>query len=239
MSIKRKVALISAGVIICLAAAIGWWYVSDTYVEFQPLVPNDKNELVEVEGYADFYKNLEILMKEEGIDYRINILDHPEVPLKIALNKNRVASLTKKACDIVWVYQHRERDYPSFPCAGEGYEGVVFYKDSLRNRNDSAIDLTCNDIKATEQIFQSAVKKAGGPAHWNIKLPLAVYYRQYYGYVNKAGEKIVEIEMPLMGDISSLWYQFDPPSDGGDIFLHAVINLTRKEIVSFYNNGNA
>lgn len=238
MSIKRKIALVSAGVIVCLAAAYGWWYVSNTYVEFRPMI-NNRNELVEVEGYDDFFENLEILLKEEHINYRINILDHPEVPLKVAMNKKQIAYLTQKAVDLVWIYQHRKSEYSCFPCVGEGYEGVVFYKDSLNNSADSAIDLTCDDIKATEQIFQSAVEKAGGPTHWGINAPLSIYYRQYYGYVNAAGEKIIMIEMPLKGEIKSIWIRGFSYSDGGDIFLHAVINLTKKEIVSFRNNGYA
>lgn len=117
-----KISLIASLTAICLAATSWWVYITYTYNELTPLVFDRQKGYVTPDIGDDFFKNLRIVLEAEHIDYKLNVLDHPLVPLKTAMNQALICELTAKAQDVVWMYRHMHEKLPSFLYEGKGYQ---------------------------------------------------------------------------------------------------------------------
>jgi hypothetical protein len=209
---------------VCIAAivSVSWWaYTTFTYVEFDP------GSRVNM----DFYSNLRIVLDANHINYIIDAADHPEIPLKIARDKELVRKLADQAQDIVWLYNHSSKQYPSFVCFGEGYKGFVFKKDyNCYEDTLSSIGLSCEDVKLTERILKTFKRNQWT---WDVLLPL--YTRQYHGYLAPNRDVIIDIFLTSQhsGTVTeqrdgTLWVKH-----GGKGIIDVRINLTQKTFVYF------
>ena len=105
-----------------------------------------------------------------------------------------------------------------------------------------------DDISATESALQSQLKAfnkklpkinlVGGP---DVYKNLKKYSRQYFGFVNERGEKIIFINSIwneiLSKDESELTTEFFQVFDGGNRFWQAKINITTHKLFNFCVNG--
>jgi len=210
MSTYLKICL----VIICIAAAVGWrsYHMSTTFVAYQPLGLDARRAThVMFSPIADFRKCLLLVLDNYHIKYKIDDWNYISIPLKVDRDTALVRELTQKADDIAWVYDHTKHPNASFLCKGAGYVAVVF---------QDSINVTCEDVQIAEQILQGA----------NTKNQLSKYYRQYFGYLNEKGERCVDIDLYSKTDCDHFRFLKGRliMEDGGDSFLHAGINLTRK-----------
>lgn len=241
---KLKIAIITSLSAISIAGISWWLYLTYTFVQFAPLMFDKQKGFVSTETVNDFYKNLRFVLKYRHIKHKLDILNHPLIQLKVAKDKELICDLTEKAQDIVWLYYRMNEKHPSFPCQGEGYQGLVFRKEkSYHMGGDSAvaIDLTCEDIALAEQILKTKADQAGGISKWHPEIKLPLYYRQYFGYRNASGETIIYVNLVLkkVVSLSGLLDQLHHIYDGGSAYWQTTINLTRKTIDSITVNGSA
>lgn len=220
--------------VIILGATSRWIYVTYNFIEFVPLSLDEKKELVPAEIAPDFYKNLRLVLDSEHVKYRLDILDHPLVQLKVAQNKQLIWRLTEKAQDIVWLYDHKHEQRLSFPCKGEEYSGFVFKKQYPADWwGKGTVDtvLTCEDIMLAEKILKTSRGKTAGNSNWRLNLNFSKYYRQYFGYRNAKGDVCVHIEFTLKpACISRLQDDMLGIKDGGTANWNLEINLNNKTV---------
>jgi hypothetical protein len=242
---KLRIALIALFSFICLAGVSLWIYLTYTFVVFAPLEFNDKKELVPAETDNEFYKNLRVVLAYEHVKYQLDGMDHAWIPLKVAIDRELIRSLTEKAMDVVWLYEHKKEKHPSFPCKGDGYGGFVFEKEFSSDEHwggDSGvnIDLTCTDVALAEEILKDSIKAVGGIDKWHIEFKLTRYFRQYFGYRNASGDVCIHIEFTLKrASMSVLQDDIIGMKDGGSSFWRADINLTDKKVEGVSVNGGA
>jgi len=229
--------------VIILGSTAWWLYITYTFVEFHPLKFETDIGLVPARTNYDFYKNLRVVLDVSNIKYKLDVLDHPWIQLKVARDKELVWNLTTKAEDIVWLYNHKKKEkHPSFPCGGDEYSGFVFEKEFTGwwGKGPGNIDLTCNDVALAEQILNDGIVAAGGIDKWHIDYKLREYYRQYLGYRNTNGDSCVHIELTVKPvNLSKLQDELNGIKDGGSAFWRIDINLSEKKVINYSVNGGA
>lgn len=225
---------------ICIAAASWCLYLTYTYNEFTPLALDKQNGYVTPGVAEDFYKNLRIVLKSEHIDYKLNNLDHPLIPLKTVRNQALICDLTAKAQDVVWMYKHMHEKLPSFLCEGKGYQGFVFHKEvahvqTIDYGDIEYIDLGCKDIELTEKILQLQVEQVIKLRKRYANLELPLYYRQYVGYRRENGDKMVYVDLVRkdIASVSALLNGIIRIYQGHKANLDARVNLTQKKVETF------
>lgn len=145
------------------------------------------------------------------------------------------------SCDI---YSQKQAEY----CSGKGYNGYIFDTSylvlkSIANQVQK-IELNCNDVALAEQILDKNLKalnekkinqSQGCP---NIKRKLCKYYRQYFGFQNASGERIIWIN--LFWDKSLIKQgqsELIMVNDGCSYYWNVEVNLTKGTLNNLYING--
>jgi len=176
-----KISIIASLLAVCIATASWWLYITYTYVEFAPLAFDKQKGYVLPKTADDFYKNLRIVLKSQHIEHKLNVLDHPLIPLKTARDKALMCDLTAKALDVVWMYNHMHEKLPSFLCEGKEYQGVYFrneaaYGHTVDYGDIVDIELGCKDIEIAERILQVQVEQLIKLHKIYSNVELALYY---------------------------------------------------------------
>jgi hypothetical protein len=136
-----------------------------------------------------------------------------------------------------------------FYCHGEGYKGYVFgvnygTRHSIKNQKFRT-DLSLQDIVTAESILKSQLtaintsKYSQGGSCPDIGLNLNKYFRQYFGFINKNGEKIVVISFFWEKGMVSENELSEEKSvdDGCSYYWNVEVNLTQRKLENLYVNG--
>lgn len=133
-------------------------------------------------------------------------------------------------------------------CKGKGYKGYVFDTSylvlkSIKEQRSRAI-LSCDDIKIAEGIlknnlpalnFNKINQTKGCP---NISKKLCKYYRQYFGYINSKGEKIIWINMFWNKEFNNKSkYDLIVVNDGCSYYWNIEVNITTHSLNNLQING--
>ncbi|MCF6405183.1 hypothetical protein L3C95_19930 [Chitinophaga filiformis] len=235
-----KISIISSLLAICIAAASWWLYLTYTYVEFAPLAFDKQKGYVPSQTANGFYKNLGIVLKSQHIDHKLNILDHPLIPLRIANDKALMCDLTAKAQDVVWMYKHMDEKLPSFLCEGKNYQGFVFHKEAAYGHTVDYgdivdIELGCKDIELAERIMQVHVEQVMKLRKVYSDVDLSLYYRQYFGYQRDNGDRIVYVDLVRkdIPTVSGLLNGIIRIEQGHKANLISKVNLTQRNVETF------
>lgn len=154
----------------------------------------------------------------------------------------------------------------SIHVSGDSFEGIIFcekYKgrydvyDTSEYKKNNWYTPTFTDIESTEKVLLTELKKESQTKKEKYSVAKIVFnelktsYRQYIGYINPQGEKLICINgFPNEEDwakkksteppYNPVWYNhIFKVFDGGPSFWHITINLTTKKIVFFGVNGIA
>lgn len=146
------------------------------------------------------------------------------------------------------------------------FEGVIFFEkykgeydvyDTAEYKKNSWYTPTVKDIESTEKVLVSELKNKAKTKKGKYNDAKIVFnelkssYRQYIGYINPQGEKLICIngfpddegwakERSRKPPYNLVWYQdIFRVFDGGPSFWHITINLTTKKIIFFGVNGIA
>jgi hypothetical protein len=131
---------------------------------------------------------------------------------------------------------------------GDSFEGVIFtdkyeFRLGIAKSNGKNFTPTENDILLVEKLLRKNLDTVKSFDNQNklIKRKLKHYWRQYFGYINEKGERIIAI--------NGLWKNLDfTPNwlknivivlDGGDDYWQIKINLDKLELFEFDVNGVA
>ena len=235
-----KISVVASLLTVCIAAASCWLYITYTYVEFAPLAFDKQKGYVLPKTADDFYENLRIVLKSQHIEHKLNVLDHPLIPLKTANDKALMSDLTAKAQDVVWMYNHMHEKLPSFLCEGKGYQGFVFRKEAAYGHTVDYgdivdIELGCKDIEIAERILQLQVEQVIKLRKIYSNVELALYYRQYFGYRRENGDRIVYVDLVRkdIASVSALLNGIIRIYQGHKANLDAKVNLTQGTVESF------
>jgi len=138
-------------------------------------------------------------------------------------------------------------DYTTY-VKGNNFEGVIFsekYINMLSKVNGKKFTPGTNDILIVEKLLPlglDTIKDATNHKFF-VKNHLKKYLRQYFGYIDKNGDKIIYInvfwdnsenksEKRWLNDIIEVL-------DGGDYFWQIKVNLTTHQLFDFAVNGEA
>jgi hypothetical protein len=133
-------------------------------------------------------------------------------------------------------------------CQGKCYKGYMFDTSYLFlksiNAQQSRAVLTCDEIKMAEGILKSNLatlnadrinKTKGCP---DISKKICKYRRQYFGFINSKGEKIIWINMfwnKEFNDRSK--YELISVNDGCSYYWNIEVNITTNTISNLQING--
>ena len=133
-------------------------------------------------------------------------------------------------------------------CSGKGHKGYVFDTSylvlkSIANQ-ERKIELRCNDIVLAEQLLKKNLNSLNerkinqGEGCPNIQKKLRKYYRQYFGFQNRNGERIVWIN--LFWDkslIQQAQSEIIMVHDGCSYYWNIEVNLTKGTLSNLHING--
>jgi len=133
-------------------------------------------------------------------------------------------------------------------CKGKGYKGYVFDTSYLVLKTiqgqQSKTYLSCDEIKVAEGILikelaglnkNKANQSAGCP---NINDKLSKYCRQYFGFVNTKGEKVIWINMFWNRDFKDrAKYELINVNDGCSYYWNVEVNISTKTLSNLQVNG--
>ena len=143
----------------------------------------------------------------------------------------------------------RKVAYQNFSYDSSKIAIIPFRNQALFGEMDSIntyATLTQNDLIELEKLFRESVAEHDSAINTNkekgeyIDLKKWDYKRQYVGYINKRGQKIVYVN--CFCDTTGLNYwrkDLVEFNDGGDCFFHLKINLITKKWFDFIVNGYA
>lgn len=145
--------------------------------------------------------------------------------------------------------------------SNQRYRGVIFKKNAdcfLCNFGENRFTPSIEDITAAEEILSSKIKEENKPLINQgegcpiIHRNLDNYRRQYFGYINEAGERIIDINLSwdkytvfdkLKGyekqDDVNWKKQREMVLDGCSNHWGIKVNLTTKELFDLHINGVA
>lgn len=133
-------------------------------------------------------------------------------------------------------------------CIGKGYKGYVFDTSylvlkSIKEQQGKAV-LTCDEIKIAETILKKNLaalnankinQTEGCP---NISKKLCRYRRQYFGFINSKGEKVIWINMfwnKEFNDKSK--YELIGVNDGCSYYWNIEVNIKTNSLSNLQING--
>ncbi|RFM27670.1 hypothetical protein DXN05_13245 [Deminuibacter soli] len=133
-------------------------------------------------------------------------------------------------------------------CKGKGYRGYVFDTSylvlkSIKEQHSRAV-LSCDEIKVAEGILKNnlaslnanKVNQTDGCP--NISKKLCKYRRQYFGFINSKGEKVVWINMFWNKEFNdSSKHQLVSVSDGCSYYWNIEVNITTNTLSNLQING--
>jgi hypothetical protein len=134
-------------------------------------------------------------------------------------------------------------------CKGKGYKGYIFDTSYLVLKSikeqKSKSSLSCDEIKIAEEILKQGLLElnkikinqvTGCP---NINKKLAKYCRQYFGFINTKGEKIIWINMFWNRDLNDRGkYELISVNDGCSYYWSIEVNITARALSNLKVNGN-
>jgi hypothetical protein len=139
----------------------------------------------------------------------------------------------------------RVTDY-SIHIIGNNFEGVVFsdkYELTLSFTNGKKFTPTESDIVAVEKLLNSSLDTIQDQTHQNIFIcrHLNHYLRQYFGYINENGDKIISINLfwknaDIKRDVHWL-KDVNITEDGGDHYWQIKANLKSSKLFNYQVNG--
>jgi hypothetical protein len=134
-------------------------------------------------------------------------------------------------------------------CKGKRYKGYVFdtsyiiLKSIIEQRSKAS--LSCDEIRIAERILKDELpnlnstkinQSKGCP---NISKKLSKYCRQYFGFINNKGEKIIWMNMFWNRDLNDkAKYGLINVNDGCSYFWNIEVNITTKTLSNLQINGN-
>lgn len=133
-------------------------------------------------------------------------------------------------------------------CKGNGYRGYIFDTSysvlkSIDGQRGRA-NLTSDEIGVAENILKSELEKinqgnvnqsSGCP---NISKKLGKYWRQYFGFINTKGEKVLWVNMFWNKGLNNdAKHDLIVVSDGCSYYWNIQINLTTKKVSNLHVNG--
>jgi hypothetical protein len=133
-------------------------------------------------------------------------------------------------------------------CKGKGYKGYVFDTSYLVLKSikeqQSKVVLSCDEIKMAEDILKNKLaafnadkinQSADCP---DISRKLRKYCRQYFGFINTKGEKIVWINMFWNRDFNDkAKYELISVNDGCSYYWNIEVNITTQTLFNLKVNG--
>lgn len=133
-------------------------------------------------------------------------------------------------------------------CKGKGYKGYVFDTSylvlkSIKEQQGKAM-LSCDEIKIAEGILKkklvdlNATKINQTEGCPNIVKKLCKYRRQYFGFINAKGEKIIWINLfwnKEFNDKSK--YELIGVNDGCSYYWNIEVNITTNSLSNLQVNG--
>jgi hypothetical protein len=134
-------------------------------------------------------------------------------------------------------------------CKGNGYKGYVFDTSyfvlkSIKEQVSRAV-LFCDEIKIAEGILKSnlAALNAGRinqtKGFPNINKKLYKYLRQYFGFINAKGEKIIWMNMFWNKELDDRSrHELISVNDGCSYYWNIEVNLTTHSLSNLKINGN-
>ncbi|MBZ4192073.1 hypothetical protein [Niabella beijingensis] len=134
-------------------------------------------------------------------------------------------------------------------CKGKGYCGYMFDTSyivlkSIKEQQGRII-LSCDDIHIAEGILREQLfglndsKENQSKGCPNINRKLSKYCRQYFGFINTKGEKIVWINMFWNKDLRGrAKYDLISVNDGCSYYWNVEVNITTKNLSNLQINGN-
>ena len=151
-------------------------------------------------------------------------------------------------------------DYENTYIKKNRYEGVIFSKDylGLMNSSDNKFTPTPTDIDSAEIVLRKGIKSINinRPNQFDncpvIHRKLGKYKRQYFGYIDTSGDRIILINCfwdknGFYGFIDKVFYN-EPDDfkwkteekyvlDGCSYYWKIKVNLTKKKLFDFGVNG--
>jgi len=131
----------------------------------------------------------------------------------------------------------------------EGFEGYIFKSDSLNNffiEGKVKGFIPCkNEILFTEQLINQQIVQLTKFHKYGecpvIHKNLNNYYRQYVGYINEKGEKIIWIKLSLKKSrlIEKVSKEIIFVDDGCSNYWNVKVNLTKHILFEILVNGSA
>lgn len=133
-------------------------------------------------------------------------------------------------------------------CKGKGYKGYVFDTSylvlkSIKEQQSKAV-LSYDEIKMAEDILKNKLaafdaekinQSAGCP---DINRKLRKYCRQYFGFINTKGEKVVWINMFWNRDFNDkAKYELISVNDGCSYYWNIEVNITTQTLSNLKVNG--
>ena len=133
-------------------------------------------------------------------------------------------------------------------CKGKRYKGYVFdtsylvFK-SIKEEQSRAV-LSCDEIKIAEDILKNnlaalnanKINQAEGCP--NISKKLCKYRRQYFGFINSKGEKVIWINMFWNKELNEKSkYELITVNDGCSYYWNIEVNITTSTLSNLQING--
>jgi hypothetical protein len=129
------------------------------------------------------------------------------------------------------------------------FTGVIFAPDTSANADEGSVQFmpTVQDIESAERIFKMCLKtskidKDGIIVDSTRIQGSSEYFRQYLGYKNKMGEKVILLNCFIKSAVrkDETWKkEIIAFKDGGNNYFSVHINLTTADCFSFFVNGGA
>jgi hypothetical protein len=128
------------------------------------------------------------------------------------------------------------------------YEGYVFYAEyyTLLFSQNNRFTPNKDEIVDAELLIKSQIKHLNSNKTNQVKgcpiihKRLKKYKRQYIGYIDESGDKIIWVNCIWYKELSDNWYkELQIVLDGCSYFWNIKINLTTKEVFELNVNGIA
>ncbi|MBE9582917.1 hypothetical protein IM792_00510 [Mucilaginibacter sp. JRF] len=150
--------------------------------------------------------------------------------------------------------EKRVTDYSVY-VIGDGFEGVIFdgtFKSGSKFNNFTRFTPKGKDVLSAENILKNFIydkKKLNNSDDQFIRNNLQKYLRQYTGYINEKGEKVIHInalwkesvlyfEQPIAGYKTIKWTEaYSYVNDGGHHYWQVKVNLSTGEVFNYWVNG--
>jgi hypothetical protein len=137
-------------------------------------------------------------------------------------------------------------DPPSVYVKGKGYSGYIFNKEhsvmvSIKNQQ-GRFTPTFEEVERAEKLLKSRLpelnkdKISQGEKCGNIEKELESYTRQYVGFINQKGNKIIWVNM-LMHLRSVPSKHIIIVDDGGSNYWNVKIDITSRDVYDLEING--